>query len=152
MKRPHPHFDDGGNFDWHTSLEEALAAARSDARLVLIEYGREQCSQCRALVQNTLKLPEIAPLLAEHFVLLAADCDNADEDVEEIALKLEEAMELPFVLLLDSNGQFLGGVSGAVEGVQLERTLERLVEAHRQPAKAPDAGDDALDAEAAQEA
>ncbi len=41
MTTPHPHFDDRGTMNWHTRLEDALAAAKSEGKLVLIEMGRE---------------------------------------------------------------------------------------------------------------
>lgn len=40
-RRPHPHFDDQGTLDWHTTLADALASARRDGKKVLIEIGRE---------------------------------------------------------------------------------------------------------------
>ncbi len=129
MNRPHPTFDDKGTFDWHTEIGKALSEAQTDGKRLLIEYGREQCSQCRALVQAVLPRPEIAELVASSFVLLAADCDDAEEDVEELALKLEDAMQLPFVLIIDEHGQFLEGFSGVIEPERLRRTLERLAPA-----------------------
>ena len=41
MPTAHPHFDDRGTLDWHTRLEDALAAARASGKHVLIEFGRE---------------------------------------------------------------------------------------------------------------
>jgi hypothetical protein len=40
-KRRHPHFDDRGTLDWHTSFEEARAAARSGGKRIFVEVGRE---------------------------------------------------------------------------------------------------------------
>ena len=40
-KRPHPHFDDSGTLDWHTSWETASATARSENKRLFIEVGRE---------------------------------------------------------------------------------------------------------------
>ena len=40
-RRPHPHFDDRGTLDWHTSWTEALADARATGRRVFVEMGRE---------------------------------------------------------------------------------------------------------------
>lgn len=40
-KRAHPHFDDRGTLDWHSSWAEASEAARSAGRLVFVEMGRE---------------------------------------------------------------------------------------------------------------
>lgn len=42
MKRRHPHFDDKGTLDWHTTLAEAKAAARAGKKLIFVEMGREQ--------------------------------------------------------------------------------------------------------------
>ena len=39
--RSHPQFDDGGVMPWYTDLAAAQKAARSESKLVFIEYGRE---------------------------------------------------------------------------------------------------------------
>jgi len=56
--------------------------------------------------------PDIAPVLQEGFVALAADCDDPEEEVVDLAQRLEDAHMLPFVIVADSNGQFVGGASG----------------------------------------
>jgi hypothetical protein len=38
----HPHFDDKGALSWSTKLADAQAAAKSQDRLIFIEYGREK--------------------------------------------------------------------------------------------------------------
>ena len=81
--RPHPHFDDRATLDWHHDWRSALRTARERNQLVFIEFGREQCSQCRALVQSVVPRPEIAALLRAGFVALAADCDDPEPEVEE---------------------------------------------------------------------
>jgi len=126
--RPHPHFNDKGTLDWHTSWKEAQASAKAEGKLVFIEFGREACGQCRALVQGAVPHPEIAPLLQRHFVALASDCDDAEYEVEVIAGQLEDAYMLPFVLFADADGTFLGGSSGAVNPLSLKRTLEKLIQ------------------------
>jgi len=39
--RAHPHFDDRGTLDWHTSFAEAQAKAEAEGKLLFIEFGRE---------------------------------------------------------------------------------------------------------------
>ncbi|MEM7515675.1 MAG: hypothetical protein AAF368_01945, partial [Planctomycetota bacterium] len=73
----------------------------------------------------------VAEALGGSWVMLAADADDAGEEIEELAMKLEDAMMLPFVLLCDASGQFLGGASGLVEPAQL---IEMLRE-HAPPAR-----------------
>jgi hypothetical protein len=40
-KRPHPHFDDRGTFDWSTSWADASARARAEGKRIFVEFGRE---------------------------------------------------------------------------------------------------------------
>jgi len=56
--------------------------------------------------------PDIGPVLQEGFVVLAADCDDPEEEVVELAQKIEDAYMLPFVIVADSEGNYLGGASG----------------------------------------
>lgn len=69
---------------------------------------------------------DIAPLLQEHFVALAADADDTEPEVTELAMKLEDAMMLPFVLFADANGQFLEGSSGMIHPKTFADTIRRL--------------------------
>ena len=56
--------------------------------------------------------PDVAPVLQEGFVALAADCDDPEEEVANLAGRIEDAYMLPFVIVADSDGRFVGGVSG----------------------------------------
>jgi hypothetical protein len=40
-KRKHPHFDDRGTLDWHTTFADARAAAQAEGKRLFIELGRE---------------------------------------------------------------------------------------------------------------
>lgn len=109
----HPHFNDRGALFWHTRWAKAQTAAQAEGRLILIELGRRQCSSCRTLVEAIVPRPDVAPLLADRFVALAADADDAEEEVEDLCMKLEDASMLPFVVIADANGQYLAGTWGA---------------------------------------
>jgi thioredoxin-related protein len=124
--RAHPHFDDRGTLDWEVSFTAAMKRAKSEGKLLFVEFGREACGQCRALVQSVVPRPEIAALLRERFVAVASDCDDAEPEVEALAMELEDAYMLPFVLFADADGRFLEGTSGAVSPGALRETLERL--------------------------
>jgi hypothetical protein len=56
--------------------------------------------------------PDIGPVLQEGFVALAADCDDPEEEVVELAKRIEDAYMLPFVIVADSEGNYLSGASG----------------------------------------
>jgi thioredoxin-related protein len=125
-KRSHPHFDDRGSLDWHTCLADALAQAKREKKHLFIELGREACGQCRSLVQSVVPRPDVAPLLQQHFVALAADADDTESEVEDLAMNLEDATMLPFVLFVDVDGKFVDGLSGQVNPVMFAATLKRI--------------------------
>ncbi|MEM7308092.1 MAG: hypothetical protein AAF682_15545 [Planctomycetota bacterium] len=78
-------------------------------------------------MQAVVPRPDVAPLLQEHFVALAADCDAPEPEVEELAMKIPDAMMLPFVILTDANGQYVDGWSGAVQPEVLKRMLSAAI-------------------------
>lgn len=75
--------------------------------------------------------PDVAPLLQQHFVALASDCDDPEDEVLHLAQQLEDAQMLPFVLFADTRGRLLEGSSGAVNPQTFAKTLQRLVDAPR---------------------
>jgi hypothetical protein len=77
-------------------------------------------------VQGVVPRADVAPLLQQHFVALAADADDAEDEVIALAQKLEDAYTLPFVIFTDSDGKFLAGSSGMVNPATFAKTLAEL--------------------------
>ncbi|MCY2959120.1 MAG: hypothetical protein NTY35_03060 [Planctomycetota bacterium] len=77
-------------------------------------------------MQGVVPRPDVAPLLQQHFVALAADADDTEREVEELAMNLEDAMMLPFVLFVDADGKFVDGFSGSINPVLFASTLKRI--------------------------
>ncbi|MEO6709777.1 MAG: thioredoxin family protein [Planctomycetota bacterium] len=126
-RRTHPHFDDRGTLDWHTHWSEALAAARAADKLVFVEFGREQCGNCRALVQGVVPHAQVAPILERHFIALASDCDDPEDGVSDLAMNMPDAMMLPFAIFADSQGRFLAGSEGAQSASGFKALLESVI-------------------------
>jgi hypothetical protein len=78
-------------------------------------------------VQAVLPRPDIAPLLEKRFVALAGDPDLPEPEVHRLLFNLKNSTMLPFVILATPDGQFLGGMSGAVDPKALRRLLEGAV-------------------------
>ena len=125
--RPHPHFNDRETLDWHTSLAAALKSAREQKKLVFIEFGREQCGNCRALVQGVVPHAQVAPILQKQFVALAADCDDPEDAVSALSEQLPDAMMLPFAIFTDAQGRFLLGSEGVQSASSFKLLLERAI-------------------------
>ena len=66
-------------------------------------------------------------MLQESFVSLAADADNSEPRIQNLAAKLEGATMLPFVIFADAKGNFLDGYSGVVTPPYLIQTIEKLI-------------------------
>lgn len=79
-------------------------------------------------MQGVVPRPDIAPILQQHFVALASDCDDPEDEVLALANHLVDAQMLPFVLFADSNGKFLNGSSGMVTPASFLATLTKLAE------------------------
>jgi len=80
-------------------------------------------------VQGVIPQPEIASLLQQHFVALASDIDAPESELIDLAASnIPDAMMLPFVLVLDAEGRFLAGSSGAVHAQRFRQALEELIQ------------------------
>lgn len=76
-------------------------------------------------MQAVLPRPDVAPLLKQHYVLLAADADLPETEVHRLLFKLHNANMLPIVILADANGQFLEGLSGVSEPARIQALLAK---------------------------
>lgn len=78
-------------------------------------------------MEGLLPSPTIRPLASEHFVGLAADADAPEPPIIELAsTHLADAMMLPLVMFLDSDGSYLGGTHGMVPPDALKAALTDL--------------------------
>ena len=77
-------------------------------------------------MEGVVPHPQVAPILQDHFVGLAADADESEEEVIQLAMKLEGAMMLPFVIFTDEQGEFLEGYSGTTTPPYFLKTIQKL--------------------------
>lgn len=76
-------------------------------------------------MQAVLPRPDIAPLLARHYVALAADADIPETEVHRLLFKLKNASMLPIVILADAQGNLLEGLSGVSDPARIKGLLEK---------------------------
>ena len=124
----HPHFDDKGAVAWFTSYADAAAEAKKTGKRLFIESGRQACGNCRVLVEMILPKPEVKEFLNANFVALVDDCDEMSAEVRDLGVKnMPWAQSLPFVMLADADGKWLGGGSGATTPQALMELLRKAV-------------------------
>jgi thiol:disulfide interchange protein DsbD len=98
---------------WLHSEPEALAAARSSGRPMLIDFGAGWCLPCRELEAKVFGEPEVARLMSERFTLLRIDCDKDDDPAVEAAKEHYQAAGLPAVRVVSPAGDVLARLDSA---------------------------------------
>ncbi|MCE1229059.1 MAG: thioredoxin family protein, partial [Firmicutes bacterium] len=82
-------------------LEGALAKAKTEHKLVLVDIYADWCAQCKELDEKTWPAPEVAAWLSKHAIAIRIDTDKKRPD---LAKKLE-IRSYPSVILLDGDGK-----------------------------------------------
>ena len=82
-------------------LEAALARAKAEHKVVLVDIYAEWCAQCHELDEKTWSDPAVQKWIAENAIAVRIDTDKARPD---LAGKLKIG-SYPTVLVLDENGQ-----------------------------------------------
>ncbi len=114
--------DDG---PWHTSVDEALAAAKGGDRYVLVDLYAEWCGWCKVLEREVFTSREFGDFTRD-MVLLRVDVDDGGEGS---ALQARyEANSLPTTLILDADMVKVGEVKGYAPTPQFIASVRRELE------------------------
>lgn len=118
----HPHFNDQNTLYWYD--ESKFDDALKTGKFIIVDAGRKSCKSCRIFIEKTL--PKFKDRLKDNFVGVVS---NIDEPAKRIADLIKENMSdartLPFVMLLDKNGKWLGGVWGNITDKEFKELLDK---------------------------
>jgi len=93
---------------------EALAQARQEGKLVLVDFTGYACTNCKWMKANMFTRPEIA-ILAKNFVAVELYTDGTDEASkfnQEMEEKRFKTVAIPFYVILDSDEKVLATFPG----------------------------------------
>jgi protein disulfide-isomerase len=100
--------------DWSTDLPKALARAKAEKKLVLIDFtGSDWCQPCKLLEKNVLATRAFADYADAHLVLVQADFPETKpqpEDLKTAFAALAKKFDVegyPTLILLDADGKVL---------------------------------------------
>ncbi len=107
------------------SLEEALAKARAEHKLVLVDCWARWCRYCRVMDRKTWSLPEVARVVAQETVPLRAEVD-AHRGVGKSWQERYGVLALPAVLLLEPReGKKVEHLLGFQDAAHLLSAIDR---------------------------
>ena len=93
-----------------TNLAQALAQAKSEKKMLFIQFGREACGNCQALrgyiAKNEVRLSK------DKFIYVDLNCDDKATSAAFRKNFTSEGSTLPFVVVADAEGRQLAGRAG----------------------------------------
>lgn len=93
--------------DAKKEIEEALSAATTEKKRVLLVFGANWCYDCHVLDQ-ALHKDEAGKIVSEHFLLVHVDIGEGEKNVDLVKLyKVPLDRGVPAVAILDSDGRLL---------------------------------------------
>jgi thiol:disulfide interchange protein DsbD len=109
------------NMPWlKDKYREALAQARREGKLVLVDFTGYACTNCKWMKANMFTRPEIAAL-AKNFVAVELYTDGSDEASkanQEMEEKRFKTVAIPFYVILDPDEKVLATFPGLTRNPQ----------------------------------
>ena len=107
-------------------VEEALAKASAEGKLVFMDFYASWCTPCKWMEQTTFTDSRVANALNDNFVSIKVNIDN----VEGFQMKNKyEVNFLPTILILNSNGKMVE----RIEQTMIADDLIGILEIHNSP-------------------
>jgi thioredoxin-related protein len=91
-------------------LQEGFQIAQQENKPVLVYFWASWCMYCARFATDTLENPEIKNILEKDYVLVAMDLDVDREVAQQYGVNSP-----PYLVLMDTKGNILERVPGAVE-------------------------------------
>lgn len=106
------------------SFDEALARARSEKRLVLVDVYTDWCGWCKKLDKEVFSDARVAAAARD----LVAVRVNAEDGGEKVAERYE-VNGFPTILFVDGSGTVVKRIEGYVDAAEMLRILSALPKA-----------------------
>lgn len=107
-------YPQGGKLQWYTNYEQALSAARSQNKpLVLFFTGSDWCGWCKKIDQEIFQTSDFSNEIGNNFIFVEVDFPMnkqlpANEQSQNGMLKQQfNVTGYPTIIVLDSNGNFI---------------------------------------------
>ena len=95
-------------------LNEILAKAKEENKLVFVDVYTKWCGPCKGMVKNIFPLPEVGKFYNKNFINYKLDAEDAEVNGPELSKKYE-VNGFPTYLFLDGDGKLVFTTSGGMD-------------------------------------
>lgn len=113
---------DGASIDWLRDIDAALARAKSQRKIVMVDVYADWCGWCTKLDEETYSDKGVIDLL-RGFVNLKVDGD--DKKASGAFTGKYRVSGYPTILFLDSDGSVVNRIGGFVDATEFARQIRR---------------------------
>lgn len=106
--------------EWRTDYDSARKEASERGKLLLLDFGTEDCVHCKRMHQTTFRDPSIVKLLNERFIALKIDANREPRLAQSLRIQA-----YPTMVLAGSDGKILAWIEGFIEVNRLAEQLNR---------------------------
>jgi len=86
---------------WYTSYDEAVAAAESSHKKILIDFSTPYCSICSAITKTVLQDKEISKVLTDLYILLAVDASDSNQEPYKALRSRYDIQGVPTIIIIE---------------------------------------------------
>lgn len=126
------------------SLDEALAAAKQENKMVFIDFYTDWCGPCKKMAKEVFPQKKVGDFFNAKFVCLKL---NAEKEGKELAAKYQ-VRAYPTYVVLDTKGEVVMDAKGSMDadsfidkiksGLDPEKSPKRLAERYEAGERTPD--------------
>ena len=95
---------------WQSSYQQALAQAKSEKKLVMVDIYTDWCGWCKRLDKDVYANAAVAEALAKHFIPVKVNPEKSREGAE-LAKKFG-TQGFPHIVFVNGNGEKVAEISG----------------------------------------
>jgi thiol:disulfide interchange protein len=121
----------GAAVDWQNSYSAALARAKKEKKLVMVDVYATWCLPCKQLEKETFGNKDVEARLSNQVISVKLDLEKILNDTELAKQFAKDT--IPYVVFLDSNGKKLSEFVGFLSTDEFLKELGKAVEKVAKP-------------------
>lgn len=110
---------------WKASLDSALSEAKQKQKYVLADVYTDWCGWCKKLDKDTFQDDQMVKYLKGKFICVKLNAEGSKEG--KAAAKKYHVHGFPCSLVFNTEGKFIGRLSGYMEPDKFQSALEDLI-------------------------